>query len=232
VSVATDDGLVGAGTGSGLTLNSSGLLDNDLLTGKAGGQTVIGGTATGESLTLRGTTHATPGKILIFDATPIAGAVDSVKIQSLDASAYAIFSAATGLTFGYTGNAVNIALAAGATYSSPSHLFKGRVAIQLGTSVASAGTLTLASSIAGGGNSYPVTGTTAINYITTSAWLAGAEVTLVFAGACPVNHNTGSVPGGTAAILLNGSANRTYVANGTLKLIYNGTNWIEIPRIT
>lgn len=37
---------------------------NDLVTGKSGGQTVTGGTASGNSLTLRSTSHATKGKIL------------------------------------------------------------------------------------------------------------------------------------------------------------------------
>jgi hypothetical protein len=37
---------------------------NDLVTGKSGGQTVTGGTASGNNLTLRSTSHATKGKIL------------------------------------------------------------------------------------------------------------------------------------------------------------------------
>lgn len=49
--------------GSGITL-VNGALTNELLTGKAGGQTVIGGTAAGENLTLQSTAHATRGKLL------------------------------------------------------------------------------------------------------------------------------------------------------------------------
>lgn len=52
--------------GAGLTL-SSGTLTNDLLTGKASGQTVTGGVAAGENLTLRGTSHASPGKVVASD---------------------------------------------------------------------------------------------------------------------------------------------------------------------
>lgn len=50
--------------GSGLT-NTSGTVTNDLSTGKAGGQSVVGGTATDETLTLSSTTHATKGLILL-----------------------------------------------------------------------------------------------------------------------------------------------------------------------
>lgn len=48
---------------SGLTL-SSGTLTNDLITGKAGGQTIVGDTASGGDLTLSSTTHATKGSLL------------------------------------------------------------------------------------------------------------------------------------------------------------------------
>jgi hypothetical protein len=47
---------------TGLT-NSSGTVTADLATGKAGGLTATGGTATGENLILQSTTHATKGKI-------------------------------------------------------------------------------------------------------------------------------------------------------------------------
>ncbi|MBO9573809.1 MAG: hypothetical protein J7497_16605, partial [Chitinophagaceae bacterium] len=47
---------------SGLT-NSSGTVTNDFFTGKAGGQTLYGGTASGESLTLSSTINGTKGKI-------------------------------------------------------------------------------------------------------------------------------------------------------------------------
>jgi hypothetical protein len=49
---------------SGLTESPLGTVKNDLITGKAGGQTVIGGTASAENLTLQSTSHATKGKIL------------------------------------------------------------------------------------------------------------------------------------------------------------------------
>jgi len=48
---------------TGLT-NTAGTITANLSTGIAGGQSVIGGTATGENLTLSSTSHATKGKIL------------------------------------------------------------------------------------------------------------------------------------------------------------------------
>lgn len=52
--------------GSGLTLTVS-TLANDLITGKAGGQVAIGGTAANETLSLQGSSHATPGKVISLD---------------------------------------------------------------------------------------------------------------------------------------------------------------------
>jgi hypothetical protein len=48
---------------TGLT-NTSGTITNNLSTGISGGQSVIGGTASGNNLTLSSTSHATKGKIL------------------------------------------------------------------------------------------------------------------------------------------------------------------------
>lgn len=53
--------------GAGLT-NAANTVTNDLLTGKAGGQTIRGGTQGGENLMLQSTTHATKGAIF-FGAT-------------------------------------------------------------------------------------------------------------------------------------------------------------------
>jgi hypothetical protein len=47
---------------TGLT-RAANTITNDLLTGKAGGQTVVGGTAAGETLTLSSTSHATKGAL-------------------------------------------------------------------------------------------------------------------------------------------------------------------------
>lgn len=49
---------------NGLTRTAQNIT-NDLHTGKAGGQNVFGGNATGESLVLKGSNHATPGNVKI-----------------------------------------------------------------------------------------------------------------------------------------------------------------------
>jgi hypothetical protein len=61
---------------SGLTL-SSGVLTSDVLTGKAGGQTWTGGTASGNNLDLRSTAHATKGLSRIGGTTGLV--VDEVN---------------------------------------------------------------------------------------------------------------------------------------------------------
>lgn len=94
-----------------------------------------------------------------------------------------------------------------------------------GADVASGGTITL-----GVGNYFDVTGTTTINYITTTGWTAGSMVTLQFDASVTVAHNTGSVPANTGAILLAGAVNLSATAGDTLTLRYDGTTWREIAR--
>lgn len=102
----------------------------------------------------------------------------------------------------------------------------GRLLKAMGASVAAAATLTLGTD----GNLFAITGNTNVDFITTTNWQAGAEITLQFSGTPTVNHNTGSPPGSTAAILLAGAANFAATANDVLTLIYNGTNWVEKAR--
>jgi hypothetical protein len=55
-----------------------------LLAGRAGGQTLIGGTASGEDLTLRGTSHATAGDVIslgTFIARQIGGVAGTDEVQ-------------------------------------------------------------------------------------------------------------------------------------------------------
>lgn len=91
-------------------------------------------------------------------------------------------------------------------------------------SVAAAATLTLTTNLT------LVTGNTNIDFITTTGILAGTVIVLNFSGTPTVNHNTGAVPGGTAAIFLAGAANFAATANDTLTLVYNGTVWAEVAR--
>lgn len=102
-----------------------------------------------------------------------------------------------------------------------------RFELAKGADVASAGTLTLGAA----GNVFGITGTTAIDFLTTTNWQAGSIVWLRFAAAATVNHNTGSPPGSTAPILLSGAANITFAANTVLGLIYDGTNWIDVRKV-
>lgn len=60
---------------SGLT-RATNTITNDLITGKSGGQTVIGGTASGENLTLQSTSNATKGKVIVDTTTLV---VDEVN---------------------------------------------------------------------------------------------------------------------------------------------------------
>ena len=102
----------------------------------------------------------------------------------------------------------------------------GSIQWRKGSDVASASTLTPGSAA----NSFDVTGSTTIDYITTTGWQAGAVILLKFEASVTVTHNAGSVPGSTAAILLAGAANFSATADDTLLLLYDGANWREIAR--
>jgi parallel beta-helix repeat protein len=95
-------------------------------------------------------------------------------------------------------------------------------------SVASAGTITLPQ-----GRQVTVSGTSTVNYVTKAA--QGRVVTLRNTTTLTYANNTGTVPTGTAPLLLQGGAN--YVpgaANAELTLCYDGTQsaWVEISRRT
>ena len=95
-----------------------------------------------------------------------------------------------------------------------------------GTEVVSAGTITLTE-----GNYFDVTGTTSIDFITTTLWKQGTPIYLQFDSGLTINHNTGSVPANTAAIFLSGSSNATVGAGSTLTLVYDGMFWREVGRM-
>lgn len=97
-----------------------------------------------------------------------------------------------------------------------------RVQNSMGANVASANDLTLG----GAGNVFTITGTTTINAIATANWQAGSEIALIFSGILTLKNNT-SGGAGTAKILLRAGADMTTAANKCVKLIYNGTNWIQ-----
>lgn len=76
------------GSGSGVYSDHgqlTGLTDDDhpqyqLLAGRAGGQTIIGGTASGEDLTLQSTAHATRGDIVASDSLLVAAALATTGV--------------------------------------------------------------------------------------------------------------------------------------------------------
>lgn len=97
-----------------------------------------------------------------------------------------------------------------------------RVQFGKGANVASAGDITLGSA----GNTFSITGTTTINAINTTSWQAGSEINLIFAGVLTLKNNTAG-GAGTAKILTRTGADITTAANMLVKLIYDGTNWIQ-----
>jgi hypothetical protein len=100
----------------------------------------------------------------------------------------------------------------------------GRAGSARGANVASGGTTTLGAD----GNAFPITGTTTINYITTTNWAAGASVVLEFSTSVTLTHNAGSVPGGTAALKFVSGADFAAVSGDRLRLHYDGTNWCQV----
>lgn len=96
---------------------------------------------------------------------------------------------------------------------------------QMGTSVPAANDLTLAND----GTIFIITGATTINAITKTNWQAGSEITLLFTGAPLVKNNTAGGTG-TAVMKLAGGADFLASADDVLKLVYNGTSWLECSR--
>lgn len=90
--------------------------------------------------------------------------------------------------------------------------------------VASANNLTLTT-----GNVFGITGTTQITAITNTNWQAGSQIILIFAGVLTVKNNTAG-GASTSPLLLAGGVDFATTANDVLKLVYNGTNWIEVSR--
>lgn len=101
----------------------------------------------------------------------------------------------------------------------------GRFAAAKGANVASANNMALGQD----GNSFTITGSTTINTIDATNWIAGSVVYLIFSAACTVAHNTA---GTGARLYLAGSVNMAAVANSTLTLIYDGSVWQEQSRKT
>lgn len=107
--------------------------------------------------------------------------------------------------------------------------FTGRILESQGADVASANDLTLGAD----GNAFEITGAVQINAITTTGWINGSTVTLLFSSTPTVKHNTAG-GAGTAVILLSGAVDFSATAGDTLMLKLSeigGTQaWREIAR--
>lgn len=104
--------------------------------------------------------------------------------------------------------------------------FDGRVLKSKGADVAAAATLT----VGGDGNLFTITGNTNIDFITTTTWIPGSELTLEFTGTPTLNHNTAAPPANTAPLFLSASTPFVCTVGCVLKFIYNGTVWKELSR--
>lgn len=129
--------------------------------------------------------------------------------------------------FGYVSELVT-----DATFTTPQiaafeeQFFNKRSQGNKGEDVASGGTITLTL-----GDYFDITGTTTINFITSTLWKPGTLITLQFNSGITLNHDTGSPPANTAALFLNANSNVTFVAGSTLTVCYDGTYWREISRM-
>jgi len=80
----------------------AGLGDDDhtqyaLLAGRAGGQTLIGGTASGDDLTFESTSHASKGNIVLLDKTLIGSSTDLGNADALEITGTTYFSGHIGI---------------------------------------------------------------------------------------------------------------------------------------
>jgi len=109
-------------------------------------------------------------------------------------------------------------------FSTAKTTVKNRLCTSRGADVASAATLTLGND----GNYFSITGTTNIDYITTTDWTPGSVVHLKFNGSLTLNHNTGTVPANTAALTLAAAGNVSVTADDMITLVYDGSTWRQL----
>lgn len=91
--------------------------------------------------------------------------------------------------------------------------------------IASANDITLSD----GGNFWDITGTTQINTIAATGWIAGSVICFQFDGNVVVKHATA---GSGAQLQLAATGDFSATAGDTLMLIYDGTYWREVSRTT
>lgn len=85
-------------------------------------------------------------------------------------------------------------------------------------------------------NYFHVTGTTQIDFLTTTNWVDGALIHVVFNGAVTVRHNIGSPPANTAPFSLSGGVNAAYTAGTKASYRWDQSGgatgvWLEQTRL-
>lgn len=96
-----------------------------------------------------------------------------------------------------------------------------------GSDIASGDAITIPAN----GNTFDITGTTTINHINTTNWVAGSVIVLHFDSAVTITHNAGSLAGAEANILLSGDSSYTTTAGDILTFVlHDSTSWQEISR--
>lgn len=108
--------------------------------------------------------------------------------------------------------------------------FDGAIIGNQGTDIASGTTLVIPRD----GNVFELTGTTAVNLITSTGYQDGFEITLIANESVTINNATATT-GANITILLAGAANFAMTANDTLKLVLSTTTagsqaWRELSR--
>ena len=212
---------------------------NNLITGLAGGQTIVGGTDSGDALTLFSNAFG-DGKIflgfsggsyydealdtLVIGNTTQSTAFDAVSSYNFGGNRFALLN---GLDYDLY-NSDNNVIASIKGNSRPSFsMGSARFQESQGADVASANDLTLGAD----GNTFVITGTTQINRLDSTDWQPGATVTFLFSGILTVKDAQGS-SGAFLGIHLNGSADLITVNGTVLKLTYIGTRWVQTSPVT
>lgn len=228
----------GYGAGSGLVVNGSNL-DNTLITGAAGGQTVTGGTASGDNLDLRSTSNATKGFTRVGGSTGMVYDETNKRIGVNQSAPDCVFHAGSTLNAAVllgAGSMPSVICLQGGAGTFPGMMFgassaaRGRLTcddstgVQLSTNV---GTLSLFAP-----------SNSEINLTNTQAQIKPGGTLVLHATTAGVfgsssasgNLNLGSTSNATKGLInfgANGSfdeTNRTFQINDTLPIFQSNTN--------
>lgn len=224
----------------GIQARNNGTSANLFLQGDGGGVSVGNGALTGQRIFAVNNTGAGTGDYASIEVRNGSAGTDALRLwcpgtgfttSGSTVQDAAVVTAGTGLSGGmslgtlasaplriYTNNTLRTTIDANG-YTNMTN----RLATAYAT-VASANNLTLTT-----GNVFSITGTTQITAITNTNWQAGSQIILIFAGILTVKNNTAG-GAGTSPMLLAGGVDFATTANDVLKLVYNGTNWIEVSR--